>query len=145
MDKKYVDIIYDLVDGVSISSIENKLKKMKGYNPNTVPLVYSWLVEKMIKNKVVEMLPYREKSHRILSEDEIIILGKKNYDKLIKLYANGILSNQDIQFITTVFGEMDLDYIEHDFDLLLLSVLIGNEAYLNQGSRLSLLFNDKIN
>jgi len=151
MEQNIEVIISNVIDGIvrgkTIKEIEEELKTKPGYKKSVVPTIYSWIFDKLLTDIALEKETFlRGESIRILSEDELRLIGKDNYSKLLRLHNLGLLTWEDFNTLLerlSMFTENPLSNLE--FNIFLLSSLFNADKHSPAGSRLLLYIYDKIN
>lgn len=151
MDSKQLEIISKIIDGLTneftLEEIEKRLISNQIYDQSLIAKTYSWLYDKLLSNTLkTKENPSYSASMRIFNENELEILGKENFNKLLKLFNAKILTNEDIDTIMnqlSIFHSYQIS--ERDMSILLLSTLFDVDRLAPPGSRMLLYLNDKIN
>lgn len=151
MEQNIEVIISNVIDGIvrgkTIKEIEEELKTKPGYKKSVVPTIYSWIFDKLLSGIALEKETFlRGESIRILSGDEMRIVGKDNYAKLLKLHNLGILIWEDINILLESLSLITDEPLSNlEFNIFLLSSLFDADKHSKSGSRLLLYIYDKIN
>ena len=83
---------------------------------------------------------------RIFSEDEMHIIGMQNYNRLLKLFNIGLLTNSDLDGIMEqIFFFPEFPLTEDEMNFLILNSIIDVDKLSIPGSRKLLYLSDKIN
>jgi uncharacterized protein Smg (DUF494 family) len=151
VNSELVEILSKILDGVLVDSpidkIEKYLYKNKRFDPQTVATAYSWIYDKMISN--LEKISGGENvsgSVRILSDEEVDIIGMENYNRILKLMNAGLLTPLDIDNIIKSVEFLPLDRITtEDLNFMVLVSLFEINRITLPGSRLLLYLSDKVN
>jgi uncharacterized protein Smg (DUF494 family) len=151
MDNTQLEIISKIFDGLttdsSLEEIEKQLVINQKYDKSLIAKTYSWIYDKLLSNTIkMKENPEPNASMRIFNEDELELLGKENYNRLLKLFNAKILTNEDIDMIMDqLFVFHNYEISERDMSILLLSTLFDIDRLAPPGSRMLLYLNDKIN
>ena len=133
--------------GKSIKQIDDELKSKPGYKKSVVPTIYSWIFDKLLSELALEKeLKSKSLSSRILSEDELRLIGIENYSKLLRLWNLEVLTTEDVNTLLdrlTLITDKPLSNLE--FNIFLLSSLFEADRHSSAGSRLLLYIYDQIN
>jgi uncharacterized protein Smg (DUF494 family) len=150
MAVELIDIFIKIVEGInnkhSMDRIIEEVNRSRKINHSTIAAIYSWIFEKLNRDIAeLESSPVSD-SLRILSQDEIEVLGADNYNYILHLYNIGLLNNSDIEKIVN----QALSFQEEEFQLeqlniIILSIFLESNADLPPGSRLLLYSSDTIN
>jgi|GEM_PF-2441586 len=151
MDNKQLEVISKILDGITneftLEEIEKKLFSNQKYDKSLIAKTYSWLYDKLLSNTIkMKENPSYSASMRIFNENELELLGKENYNRLLKLFNAKILTNEDIDMMMdqlSIFHNYQIS--ERDMSILLLSTLFDVDRFAPPGSRMLLYLNDKIN
>ncbi|MHC1737366.1 MAG: hypothetical protein AB9882_05105 [Ignavibacteriaceae bacterium] len=151
MEQNIEVIVSNVIDGIvrgkTVKEIEKELKTKPGYKESVVPTIYSWIFDKLLTDLALEKKEFlRGDSTRILSEEEMWLVGKDNYAKLIKLHNLGLIIWEDINILLeklSVWTDEPLD--NQEFNIFLLSSLFEAGKQSRSGSRWLLYIYDKIN
>ena len=144
-------VLEEIVNKLDSESAEKTFDRLSGkykYDKNTVAAAYSWIYDKLIRDKYGEDFKFREdnESFRFFSEEEINAIGLKNYNYLLHFYNKGILTNKDLELILEqikLFGgeEVTIEQIT----IIILSLFLELNNYTLPGSRSILYSSDLIN
>lgn len=124
------------------------ITRESNYNKNVVAAAYSWIYEKINRNKFIDNSgrPNASKSLRTLSSEEALQIGPKNYNYLLHFYNIGLLTTGDLETIIDdlkLFPEGTID--PDQINLLLLSLFLDMDNLTLPGSRMLLYSSDTIN
>ncbi|MCK9210076.1 MAG: DUF494 family protein [Ignavibacteriaceae bacterium] len=151
MRNRLAEVLSKLLDGLakenSLEQVELKLLKKKKYDKTVVATAYSWIYDKINANQ------HGSKTHqsisrgmRIFSEDEMHVIGMKNYNRLLKLYNIGLLIDSDLDGIMEqIFFFPEFPLSEDEMNFLILNSIIDVDKLSIPGSRKLLYLSDKIN
>ncbi len=121
--------------------------KEEKYDENLVAAAFSWIVEKVQRDLIINDDPIaNSKSLRFFSDDEIAALGKESYEYLLYFYYSGILTEEDLDIIidqVRVFSN-DSNNIEK-VKTILLYLFLELDNHSLPGSRHLLFSSDTIN
>lgn len=151
MRNRLAEVLSKLLDGLakenSLEQVEIKLLKKKKYDKTIVATAYSWIYDKINANlhehKTSQSI---SKGMRIFSEDEMHVIGMKNYNRILKLYNIGLLTNPDLDGIMEqIFFFREFPLSEDEMNFLILNSIIDVDKLSIPGSRMLLYLSDKIN
>ncbi len=155
MQNQIIEILSKILDGIttnnySLDDVEKKLLKNKKYNRSTVATAYSWIYDKLFSNTIkIKNAGETKKSFRLLSNDEIEMIGLENYNHLLKLYNVGLLLDDDMDLVIDqllIYPDILRNKISTDeINILILSSLFLIDTNTLPGSRMLLYLSDKIN
>jgi uncharacterized protein Smg (DUF494 family) len=151
MNTDLVNILVEIVEGIhnkhSIKKILKNINKTRKVNKNLIAAIYSWIFDKITKD-IADKLEGNPASAgiRLLSVEEMDIIGVENYNYILHLYNMGLLNNTDLekildQALTFQEGELVMDEINY----LILSIFLESDSELPPGSRFLLYSSDTIN
>jgi uncharacterized protein Smg (DUF494 family) len=151
MNTEIIDILVEIVEGIhnkqSINRVLKNIKKTRKVNNNLIAAIYSWIFDKITKD-IADRLDGDPafSGVRLLSAEELEIIGIDNYNYLLHLFNMGLLNNSDLekildQAITFQEGELTMDEI----NFLILSIFLDSNSVLPPGSRFLLYSSDTIN
>jgi uncharacterized protein Smg (DUF494 family) len=151
MNTELIDILVEIVEGIhnkqSIERILKRINKTRKVNKNLIAAIYSWIFDKITKD-IAEKMDGKSASGgmRLLSNQEMDIIGVENYNYILHLYNMGLLNNADLekimdQALTFQDGELKTDEINY----LILSIFLESDSELPPGSRFLLYSSDTIN
>jgi uncharacterized protein Smg (DUF494 family) len=144
-----IEILVKIVEGInnkhSIDKILKEVNRTRKVNKNLIAAIYSWIFEKLTRD-IAEKNDVITDSIRILSAEEIEIIGAENHNYVLHLYNLGLLNNTDIdkileQALTFQEGELQFEQL----NLIILSIFLETNSDLPPGSRLLLYSSDTIN
>lgn len=149
MKTEIVEVITKILEGIGtntpLEDVNKKLLKSKEYNEQTLSIAFSLIYDKILltgKNK----LRVKEKSIRILTEEEKYILGTDNYNYIMHLYNLGLLNSESLESMleqVIMFPENRITRKEINWIVLISIVDFDNEIPL--GSRYLLYSSDSVN
>ena len=151
MRNRLAEVLSKLLDGLakdkSLEHVESKLLKKKKYDKTIVATAYSWIIDKINANQVGHIShPTVSKGMRIFSEDEMHIIGIQNYNRILKLFNIGLLTNSDLDGIMEqIFFFPEFPLTEDEMNFLILNSIIDVDKLSIPGSRKLLYLSDKIN
>ena len=145
------EVLAKLLDGLAkdktLEQVETKLLKKKKHDKTIVATAYSWIIDKINANQHngLSVKPV-SKGMRIFSEDEMHIIGMQNYNRLLKLFNVGLLTNTDIDGVMEqIFFFPEFPLSEEEMNFLILNSIIDVDKLSIPGSRKLLYLSDKIN
>ncbi|HVO75972.1 MAG TPA: DUF494 family protein [Ignavibacteriaceae bacterium] len=151
MTANIIEVLAKLAEGmnkkVSPEDLAEDFSRENKYKINLIAAAYSWIYEKIARDMIENKLHKRTPSMglRILSEKEIMILGKENYNYLLYFYNKGLLNNNDIDIIVEEAGYFEGNISREELNVLILSLFLNLDHFILPGSRLMLHSSDTIN
>ncbi|NCQ16759.1 MAG: hypothetical protein COZ80_02320 [Ignavibacteria bacterium CG_4_8_14_3_um_filter_37_9] len=151
MRNRLAEVLSKLLDGLakekSLEQVESKLLKKNKYDKTIVATAYSWIIDKINTNQIGHLtVPAASKGMRIFSEDEMYIIGMSNYNRLLKLFNIGLLTNSDLDGVMEqIFFFPEFPLSEDEMNFLILNSIIDADKLSIPGSRKLLYLSDKIN
>ncbi|MCK9425856.1 MAG: DUF494 family protein [Ignavibacteriaceae bacterium] len=151
MRNRLAEVLSKLLDGLakenSLEQVEIKLLKKKKFDKTVVATAYSWIYDKINANQLGRKTHKSiSKGMRIFSEDEMHIIGVKNYNRLLKLYNISLLTNSDLDGIMEqIFFFPEFPLSDDEMNFLILNSIIDVDKLSIPGSRKLLYLSDKIN
>jgi len=151
MRNRLAEVLSKLLNGLakekSLELVEMKLLKKKKYDQTVVATAYSWIIDKINENQTGgKTFSIVSKGMRIFSEDELHIIGMPNYNRLLKLYNVGLLTNTDLdEIMEQIFFFPVFPLSEDEMNFLILNSIIHVDKLSIPGSRKLLYLSDKIN
>jgi uncharacterized protein Smg (DUF494 family) len=113
-----------------------------------IAAAYSWIYEKKLRELYLSKALNRQssKSLRVLSENELYIIGLKNYDYILHFYNIGLVNNSEIEMIIdNIMTFPEEIRTKESINLLILSVILDIDRVSLPGSRYTLYSSDTIN
>ncbi|MBI1939555.1 MAG: DUF494 family protein [Ignavibacteriales bacterium] len=149
MKTEIVEVITKILEGIGtntpLEDVNKKLLKSKEYDEQTLSIAFSLIYDKILltgKNK----LRVKEKSIRILTEEEKYILGTDNYNYIMHLYNLRLLNSESLESMleqVIMFPENRITRKEINWIVLISIVDFDNE--IPSGSRYLLYSSDSVN
>ncbi len=133
---------------ISEDEVAETIIKESKYNRSVIAAAYSWIHEKHKQNSNIRNVKSAEgsKGFRTLSNNEVILIGLKNYNYLLHFYNIGLLTNNDLEEIIEELKLFPDDEIKTEsINLLILSLFLDLDKLTLPGSRLLLYSSDTIN
>lgn len=133
---------------ITAEDVVETISRESNYNRSVVAAAYSWIYEKINRNKYIQKSaqPDSSKSLRTLSTEEALQIGLKNYNYLLHFYNIGLLNTTDLEIIIDdlkLFPEGTIN--PEQINLLLLSLFLDMDNLTLPGSRMLLYSSDMIN
>ncbi|CAG1771530.1 hypothetical protein BAC3_01885 [uncultured bacterium] len=151
MENTFVKILTKIVDGISkehsFEEVDAALKRERIYIESAVSAAYSWFFDKLLANKLQALSDPKSIRNgvRILSEDEISLIGVENYNRLLKLVQVGFLNGEDIEMFIENVRFFPIENLQsEDITLILLASLFDIDKSMLPGSRTILYLSDTI-
>ncbi len=151
MTSKIVEVIAKILEGLStkstIEEVGNALLKSKQYDAKILSTAFSLIYDKiLLKNNSAAKVINKTKGIRILSEDELDLLGVENYNYILHLTNVGLIDPNNLESIIgqlTLFPELKVTKKEINWIILL--SLVEYDSELLPGSRFLLYTSDTVN
>lgn len=152
MTNKIVEILAKILDGLnknySLDEVSTILRKEKNYDNQTVGVAFSLIYDKVLSNKLKEESDRKAspKNFRMLSPEEMEVIGTNNYNYLIHLVNVGLISNTDLEMTLEQIMMYPKETItKDDINWIILISLIDFNSDILPGSRVLLYSSDTIN
>ncbi len=152
MTAKIVEVLAKILEGLkhndSIEEITNSLDTNKEFDQQTVSAALGLVFDKFLTNRM-ELLKEEtsvNKSFRILTDEEIDIIGKENQKYIQHLVNVGLLEPLDVELLLeqmTMFPEEEVS--KDDINWVILFSLVDFDVDILPGSRVLLYSSDTIN
>jgi uncharacterized protein Smg (DUF494 family) len=148
MNKKIIDALTIIAEGLqqskSVDEIYHYLNNETKFDSGTVNVAFSIFFERLKKNKKEHL--NTTSGIRFLSEEEEMIIGKENYNYLLKLLNLSIITPYEFELILDRVFEFPDEIIDgEDISWMVLFALTELDNELLPGSRFTLFSSDKIN
>jgi uncharacterized protein Smg (DUF494 family) len=141
-------ILEDLSKNFSLEEVHKNLIEDKKYDNKTIATAFSWVYDKLMsesKRGKNSVLP-KERNFRILSNEEIEILGFDNYNYVIRLINVGLLRFSDLDLILEQLNMFPNERVSKEIiNWLILFSLVEDNFNISPGSRILLTHSDTIN
>ena len=152
MTSKIVEVLAKILDGLNknytLDEVSSLLKKEKIYDTQTVGVAFSLIYDKVLSNKLKEEAERKKdsKNFRVLSPEEMEVVGTENYNYLIHLVNVGLISNSDLEMTLEQIMMYPKETItKDDINWIILISLIDFNSDILPGSRVLLYSSDTIN
>ena len=152
MTNKIVEVLAKILDGLNknytLDEVSTLIKKEKIYDSQTVGVAFSLIYDKVLSNKLKEESNRKivSKNFRMLSPEELDVLGTDNCNYLIHLVNVGLLSNSDLEMTLEQIMMYPKEFItKDDINWIILISLIDFNTDILPGSRVLLYSSDTIN
>lgn len=152
MTAKIVEILAKILEGLkdndSIEEVTNHLNLNDDFDAQTVSAALGLVFDKFLTNRLLLTDPENlsNKSFRVLSSEEIGIVGTENYNYIQHLVNVGLLDSYDVELLIeqmTMFPEEKVSI--DDINWIILFSLVDFESEILPGSRVLLYSSDTIN
>ncbi len=148
MNQKVIDILTVIAESwresKTFDEIMRILKEEKTVDENNVNVAFSLFFEKVLSRKETETP--EASGLRIFSEDEKQIIGKENYNYLLKLLHLNIITVLELELIIERIMDFPEDTVDkEDINWMTLFALTELPNNVLPGSRMDLFSSDKIN
>ena len=151
MVTKIVEVIALILDNLKKDyTLEevNKLLDSNKYDSQTISADFSLLFDKVLSSKVSksEKNKINKETFRVLSLEEIDLIGLDNYNYILSLVNLGLIESNDIEFILEHAANLEGRVLsKDDINWIVFLSLIDLNAGLLPGSRVLLYSSDTIN
>ncbi len=151
MITKIVEVIALILDNLNKDyTLEevNKLLDNKEYDRQTVSAAFSLLFDKVLSSKIKksDKKGIKPAAFRVLSNEEIDLIGIDNYNYLLNLINLGLINSMDIELILEHANGLNGRVLsKDDINWIVFISLIDLNAGLLPGSRVLLYSSDTIN
>ncbi|MEW6652071.1 MAG: DUF494 family protein [Bacteroidota bacterium] len=152
MTSKLVDVLAKILEGLSrnasLEEVSKGLIKSKQFDENLLSAAFSLVYDKILLKTSLKKIDdnLTKRSIRMLSDDEVNILGLGNYNYLLHLINLGLIDSSNLETILnqiSLFPEIRVTRKEINWIILLSLVELDSE--LLPGSRFLLYSSDTVN
>ena len=142
MTAKIVEVLAKILEGLkdntSLEEVTQHLNLEKDFDEQTVSAAFGLVFDKFLTNRLMLAEPdsLSNKSFRLLSNDEINIVGTENYNYIQHLVNVGLLDPLDVELIIeqmTMFPEEKVS--KDDINWIILFSLVDFDSEILPGSR----------
>ena len=147
-----VKILEKIANGInnnySFEEVENSVSNEIKIDKIAIAAAYSWIYEKFLMNffQKKELKEDISGGFRILSGEEVDLIGLNNYNYLLHFYNIGLLNGSELEMIIDQILLFPEDAIDKEkINLLILSVFLDLDNVSLPGSRYLLYSSDTIN
>lgn len=150
MTSKIVEVVAKILEGmnnnISLEEVNKQLKNSKEFDAQTVSAAFSLVYDKVLKRKTEAVENSKFENFRFLSDEEIEILGRENYNYVLHLSNVGLLNSFDIELLLEQITMFPTDTItKDDINWMILLSLVDFDNDILPGSRVLLYSTDTIN
>ncbi len=151
MVTKIVEVIALILDNLKKDYTLEEVSKLldnKEYDRQTVSAAFSLLFDKVLSSKISKSKKkeIKKEAFRVLSNDEIDLIGIDNYNYVLNLINLGLIESTDIEFILEHASNLNGRVLsKDDINWIVFISLIDLNAGLLPGSRVLLYSSDTIN
>ena len=152
MTSKIVEVLAKILEGLkhhnSLEEVTKHLNLEKDFDDQTVSAALGLVFDKFLSNRMILQKEGRSnnKSFRLLSNDEISIIGVENHNYIQHLVNVGLLDPLDVELLVeqmTMFPEERVS--KDDINWIILFSLVDFDSEILPGSRVLLYSSDTIN
>ena len=151
MTAKIVEVLAKILEGlkanISIEEVTKHLNLNKDFDAQTVSAALGLVFDKFLTNRLVLKKGATNKnSFRLLTNDEISIIGAENHNYIQHLVNVGLLDSLDVELLLeqmTMFPEERVS--KDDINWIILFSLVDFDSEILPGSRVLLYSSDTIN
>ena len=135
------------INNIPVDEINNRLNSSKEFDKQTVGVAFSLIYDKLLVTRFFEDMNTRDsESFRILSDEEITLLGVENYNYLLHLTNIGLISSVEIDYLLNELLMYPIENItKDDINWLVFVVIVDFDSEIMPGSRILLYSSDTIN
>lgn len=152
MTAKIVEVLAKILEGLgndhSLEEVTTLLKRNKEYDEQIVSAAFSLVFDKVFANKfgITKKRNANRKNFRVLSNEEVSLIGIQNYNYIQHLVNIGLLEPLDVELlIDQVTAFPDEKISKEDINWMILFPLVDFESEILPGSRVLLYSSDRIN
>lgn len=152
MTSKIVEVLAKILEGLkhhnSLEEVTKHLNLEKDFDDQTVSAALGLVFDKFLSNRIILQKEGKSnnKSFRLLSNDEISIIGVENHNYIQHLVNVGLLDPLDVELLVeqmTMFPEERVS--KDDINWIILFSLVDFDSEILPGSRVLLYSSDTIN
>jgi hypothetical protein len=138
-----IKLVFDqIVKSKTPEQVLENIKNIRKHDENIIAVIYSWIYEKLGKKSEKPSL----NGYRIISSEEISLIGIENYSYILHFYNLGLISSEEIDRLINQLEMMPETLINTKLiNILLITMFIYGDAAMLPGSRLHLYSSDTIN
>jgi len=152
MTAKIVEVLAKILEDLNIKNssldeINSKLTKTAEFDKQTLSAAFSLVYDKILNNKLVlDRQQVNQKNFRILTEEELDVIGIDNYNYILYLLNVGLIDFSDFDIILDQIFMFPGEYItKDDINWVVFLSLVDLNSEIMPGSRLLLYSSDNIN
>jgi uncharacterized protein Smg (DUF494 family) len=141
-------IVQAINENYSFEDVERSFHLESKKEITLIAAAYSWIYEKKLRELYLSKALNQQvsKSLRVLSENELYVIGLKNYNYILRFYNIGLLKNSDIEvIIDNIMTFPEEIKTKENINLLILSIILDIDRVSLPGSRYTLYSSDTIN
>lgn len=141
------EILKEVKENNSIEEVSKALRDSNKFDEQTLSAAFNLVYEKLFNKQLLEgRVIDRTKNFRILSDEELDVIGIDNYNYLLKLQNIGVLEELDFEKIIEQLANLPQGRIsEDDINFIVLFSLVDLHNDIQPGSRIILISSDTIN
>ena len=148
-----VEILAIMLDGVkcrySLEDIHKDIIKKKKVDVNLLNTAYVFLLDNILVDKKIKKVSKtaKNKSFRILNDDELDVLGVENYDYILYLKNVGLITDSQVNTLIDEITAIPIETVSKDELNWMVLMMLFNAAdtFLPPGNRLLIRPSDSIN
>jgi len=152
MTSKIVEVLARILEDLNIKNasfdeINSKLSKTAEFDKQTLSAAFGLVFDKILDSKI-SLINKRnsEKQFRVLTEEELDVIGIENYNYLLYLFNVGLITFSDFDLILEQIFVFPGEIItKEDINWVVFMTLIDFTSEIPPGSRMLLHTSDKIN
>jgi len=151
MRAKIVEALAEILKEIkrknTIEEVSKALLEKNEFDEQTISAAFNLVYEKLLNKGLMEdHIIDRTKNFRILTKEELDIIGIDNYDYLLKLQNLGVLEELDMEQIIEQLISLPKGRIsEEDINFIVLFSLVDLHNDIPPGNRIVLISSDTIN
>jgi len=152
MTTKVVEVLAKILDGLnkkySLEDVSKNITSENKFDKQTVSAAFSLVYDKIVANKIEKNIDFAEQNRniRILSEEELDVIGVEYYNYMIHLQNIGLIDSSDFEILLEQILLFPTNNITlEDINWLVLVSLVDYDSKILPGSRVTLFSSDTIN
>lgn len=141
------EILKEIKQNNKIEEVSRALLEKNKFDEQTLSAAFNLIYEKLLNKELLEgKIIDRTKNFRILTAEELDIIGIDSYNYLLKLQNIGVLEDLDFEYIIEQLTSLPKGRIsEDDINFVVLFSLVDLHNDIQPGSRIILISSDTIN
>ena len=141
------EILKEIKQHNSLKEVSKAILEKNKFDEQTLTDAFNLVYEKLVNKDLLEAKVIdRTKNFRILSDEELEIIGMENYNYLLKLQNEGVLQGLDLEEIIEQLTKLPNGKItEDDINFVVLFSLVDIQNDIKTGNRIIFISSDTIN
>jgi uncharacterized protein Smg (DUF494 family) len=152
MTAKIIEVLAKILEDLnirnsSLDEINSKLSNTEGIDKQTLSAAFSFIYDKILNNKLLlQSKTKSQKNFRVLTNEELEIIGFDNYNYLLYLLNVGLIDFTDFDVILDQIIMFPGEFVtKEDINWVVFLSLLDLNSEIMPGSRLLLYSSDNIN